>query len=1027
MTKKLVYIAEKPTVSKCIADYYDSKYQNVNHAYDSELKVTTLRMDDTEVCIIPLAGHILSLKDMKQYDEGKDLTWRNVVVSKSPFIPNKFQLLPRPNNSYERVSNFTNKLLNRIAELTRDADEIINVGDPDEEGQLLVDEVFEFLSEHRSYQFNDGVPIYRIFLRSLDPNGVDRAVKKRILNSKVINQSHAAKGRSIADWIWGINLTILATELFGHRFTIKTPEGERRSVLSVGRVQTPILNMIYNREQEIQNFREKIFYNITADMNKAGSANFSGDLNLKQPTLLDELQTSGAMDLEGRLLNQQKASELMGKFRVGAEYQVKHAETSNSKEFAPLPLSIEELQSRMSKRERMSAMETLDVAQSLYMKKIISYPRNNGARYLPVELQNDVVDTLNAIQSLQEPKISSAFELVDNTNMRSKAWNDDKVESHYAIIPTPVITPSLYESLSSSEKKVYLEVVQFYMYMFMPPAEKRSVKATVRHDSDERLELNVSESTYIKLGYREAFDEYRKDQAVDLPALTTGDMVTIQNIKTREGKTRPPSLFNSGSLIEAMINAHLYVEDKSLADRLRGKTSHEITDNDNDVMSGIGTSATRANIIETLKKRGYIEVDKKEQYTTTEKGRTLLQHMPTFIKIPDNTARWQMELDDVRLGKRTLEDFLIQQSNELREVFKSSVEDLGQFLLNNSRQNEVRTPNAKSCPKCEESMTKIEFDNVNGHVVEYKCDNCQTVEQEHDGQFYIKRINVNTKQTCPNCNKGTLLFSEGFSEKANKPYKFLRCNNETCNKFFSTDDSMKIVQKVGGTPTNYKCTCGNILHEIKTEKDGKPIHFFACSDVNHKQNYSVNSKGEPIYPEYANEPCPICKGKLLRRTGVSEKTGKNYDAFHCTTKTCGKWYSRDTVSGKPVFNFSSEKCPKCNSMLEFVTIPYKDKTTGEPKTFKKLSCVNSECKADFNIDSHNKLINPYERRLIEKTQTYMQLLLGSSCPNCKKEVGYYEPAAGSGKQPYYKCSNYKSCGIFLNKNGDKFEMQQPKK
>lgn len=1025
---KICYISEKPSVSRLIEEHYRKRLLNPTINSEPSLKIQHITDGNDTIILIPLAGHILNLYQMHDYPYGKDLSWRDVVRSKKPFIPTEFEVQPRPNNEFEKTPNFTTKLLERVSELTADVDEIVNVGDPDEEGQFLVDEIFDYLRSPAGakFGFHTNAKFTRMFIRSTDDIGVDRAINKRIPNESVRVQGLAAKGRSIADWLWGANLTMLTTELLGSNFIENRNNKKIRPILSVGRVQTPVLNLIATREEEIKNFVPQTFFNIVADMNKDGSDKFQGELNLTKPELLADLENGNSVDANNRLISKAKADELKSKFTVGQQCAVKEAKTTESNEFAPLPLSIEELQGIMSKRYKMSASTTLEVAQQLYMAKFITYPRNNGVRHLPTEMQNDVPSTLAAIFSINEDLFDKAKPLVNENDMSSKVWNDEKAGSHYAIIPTSAISLTSYAQFSTQQRQLYQEVVKYYLYIFMPKAVKRAVKAKVEHKEDAKLELNVSESTYIELGYREAFGEY-KNESKELPKLNTGDLVTIQGINIREGSTRPPEYFTSGTLIKAMEQAYRYVHDDSLRERLKGNVDLEDENAQEFQLSvGIGSSSTRGEILKTLQQRKFVTVDKDDKFYTTDRGRFILNKLPDFIKLPDNTARWQLELDQVRKGEEALDWFIKKQTEELLSFFAPTVEELGKDspLFKYERKVLSVERDVKDCPRCGGKMRREETENSEGvRQVELICENehCHFKEQEVNGVYYTKFVNYPTNRACPNCGKSKLKFSSGFSLKNNKPYSFLNC--EKCGKIFSSNEKMEIEVKKTGTPTNYECEiCHSKLLEQKgvSKTTGKPYHLFVCSSAECDSKYWADTNGKPFYTVYSQDPCPNCGSKMQLSKGV-KKTGEPVSFYRCVNKEkCGFIANADSQN-RMILNISEFTCLECQSKMELVERPYVDKQSGENKVFRYYSCVNPKCKKQYSIDPKTKKpINPYDFRTVEGTQRQTRLIKGSHCPKCKGEVSENVFASNTGKKDYYNCNK---CRIFLDRDGDKFKLQ----
>lgn len=589
-----LFIAEKPNLAKAIANGLgngrtDSGCIRCGH-------------DVVTWCF----GHMLELAWPQDY-KPEYSQWRREHL---PIIPDQWQY---------KVRKDAAKQLAIIGSLLREADSVVNAGDPDREGQLLVDEVLE----HCGYRG----PVARIWLASLDDLSVKKALEKLSDNAVHAPLRDAARARSLADWLVGINAT--------RAMTIKGREGGRSETLSLGRVQTPTLALVVARDREIASFKPVDFFVL-----RAALAHAAGEFT----ATFVPAETQAGLDASGRLVDFTQVAAVLERVN-GAEGVVAESLRENKSKAAPLPHSLSSLQKAASAQLGMSAQEVLDIAQSLYERKLTTYPRTD-CRYLPGEQFDGAAAVLAALSTL--PGLEQIAGTAD-VSLKSAAWNTQKVTAHHAIAPTGELPP---DDLKAAERDLYLMIATAFCLQFHPPMRYEARKITVNL-ADTRWE--VTGRRMADAGWT-AFsrDEEDEQEEASLPPVEQGDAVTCRTVESVRKKTSPPSRYSEGTLIEAMANVHRFVGDADAKATLRET-------------KGIGTEATRAKVLETLKERGYLALDKKS-IISTPLGREIIDLTPPALKDPITTAEWESRLEAIAQGKETLDDFLAEQKRILPEL-----------------------------------------------------------------------------------------------------------------------------------------------------------------------------------------------------------------------------------------------------------------------------------------------------------------------------------------------------------------------
>lgn len=605
-----LFIAEKPSVAKAIA---------------AELGVTG-KGDGFIECgkdrVTWCFGHMLEQAGPDEYtpddvptnDKGRKL-WR---VEELPIIPQQWILRPKDD---------AKKQVKTIGKLIKSATQIVNAGDPDREGQLLVDELL--------VHFNSTQPVLRYWANAIDSVSVKRALTNMKDNREFHGFAHAAEGRGKADWLIGMNLS--------RAYTLRAQRGGSRALLTVGRVQTPSLALVVNRDREIESFKSIPFHTIRAEIKHESGSFWAGWKAKEDQEGLDE---------EGRLIDTQIADKLVeslsGKPGTITDY-IQQAKKQNH----PLTFSLSDMTALASRKFGFSAQDVLDTCQSLYeTHKLTTYPRTDCA-YLPESQFEDAPAVLAAVKAVN-PHLSSIIDRAD-TGIKSRTWNDAKVSAHHGIIPT--MHKGNLNKLNDKERAIYDLVVRAYLAQFYPVHEFLSTTITV----DFQGETFGAKGKVVTFGgwhdvYLDESEEDEGDQDGDeqsLPRMTKGDAIDCGQSVRRDAKTKPPARFTEGTLITAMVNIHRFVTDPQHKKMLREG-------------DGIGTEATRASIIAELKRRNYLETQGKRIVSTTL-GRSMIDALPEVVKSPVLTALYERMLQSVESGKTELSAFITKQEAFIKD------------------------------------------------------------------------------------------------------------------------------------------------------------------------------------------------------------------------------------------------------------------------------------------------------------------------------------------------------------------------
>ncbi|MFJ4085960.1 DNA topoisomerase III [Pseudomonas psychrophila] len=553
-------------------------------------------------------GHLLETAPPDAYDE----RYKRWVLADLPIIPDKWKMRVKP----KTASQFK-----AVKRLLGEASELVIATDADREGEMIARE----LVEHCRYRG----PIQRLWLSALDDASIRKALAALKPGAETFNLYHSALGRSRADWLIGMNMSRL--------FTLLGRQSGYQGVLPVGRVQTPTLRLVVDRDRSISDFIPVAYWAIDVQLKHEGQL-FTAQWRADPDTCDDQ----------DRCLNQAHAQQAAAAINSASSARVTTLRTERMREVAPLPFDLGTLQEVCSKKLGLGAQETLDVAQALYETyKVITYPRSDCG-YLPQSQHSEAPSILAALQQA-DPTLGALAGYLD-PQRRSRAWNDAKVSAHHGIIPT--VAAKNLERLSGKHRAVYTLIRARYLAQFLPNHEYDRTQA----DFDcAGQHLRAVGKQIVEPGWKRALPEAlapakgREAPAPQpLPIMREGLDCAISAVNLKDLWSQPPKPFTEGDLIKAMKNVAKLVQDPLLKQKLKDTT-------------GIGTEATRAGIIQGLLDRGYL-IKNGKALAATAPAFSLIDAVPRAIADPGTTAIWEQALDMVQSGEMTLDVFVAKQA-----------------------------------------------------------------------------------------------------------------------------------------------------------------------------------------------------------------------------------------------------------------------------------------------------------------------------------------------------------------------------
>lgn len=728
-----LFIAEKPSmareISKCLPE--NKNIQKRNGYF--------IQGDDVVTWVV---GHVLHQAEPGDYDD-KYIRWRPQDL---PIVPTEWKLL---------VTDSSRQQFETVKELIGKADIIVNAGDPDREGQLLVDEVLYFVGNTK--------PVQRILLNALDEKSVKSALGDLRDNKDFHNLYQSALARARADWLIGMNLS--------RAYTLSERYKGNKVTLPIGRVKTPTLALVVRRERELADFKPVDYFTVKILYTHENGTFWA----TWQPK--DEQK---GLDPDGRLINKGVAESLVQQLASSLDGMVKSVTKSKKKDLQRLPLSLSSLQVLAGKAYSYDPQTVLDTAQKLYEKKLTTYPRSD-CEYLPPNQYGDRMAILSNLAQSGDEKLSQWAQNADR-NIKSRAWNEKKITAHHAIIPTTVACNV--NSLTQAERNIYFLISQAYIAQFYGEHVYEQTRIVVGQCEEEFV---ANGRVVIEEGWKSLYKRQKSktnadgdepdltdergaesgpkkdaiEEADHLPSVKKNDSVKYTDSSVESKQTKPPSRFTPSTLLQAMKEIHKFVKNEELKKQLKA-------------VSGIGTEATRANIIDELISRGFMKTSgKKQVLSSTDTGYLLVDALPDELLYPDETAIWEERLALMSEGEDTLESFLKDQIQFLQHL----IDKLGfdklvsrdQMMPNvvrtisnqNARRpmdaNQVNLKDLPECPSCKKGRLQRRSGKFGAFLGCTNYPSCRYTQPVGGGQNEDSNLEVpeESKQyICPRCKKG---------------------------------------------------------------------------------------------------------------------------------------------------------------------------------------------------------------------------------------------------------------------------------
>ena len=849
MGKKLI-ITEKPSVAQDYAKVFQVSGKRNGYIENNTYVITW--------CV----GHLVEMV----YPEEYDIRYKKWVLQDLPFLPEKYKygVIKNVQQQYDIVHS----LLQR-----EDIDTVYWAGDSGKEGQTIEENIRNFGGVRK------GMQELRVWIDSQTEAEIKRGMAQAKPMSAYENLGKSGIMRSIEDYAMGINFSRVMSVKYG-KLLNDAAATKGYTAIAIGRVMTCVLGMVVNREREIRNFKETSFYRVVGDFT---DANIEAEWKAVEGSVYFE---STKLYKENGFKEKEDSEALIASFE-GKEAVVRTLEKGISKKKAPLLFNLAELQAECAKRFKISPDQTLQVAQDLYEKKLTTYPRTD-ARVLTTAVAQEIDKTLVPLKGYTPTQQFTDHILTKKryTSIAKTQYTDDsKVTDHYAIIPTGQLTEL--GTLTPLQTKVFDLIVRRFLSIFYPPAEYQTLKLVV---GIEKESLFASAKVLKVLGFLEVLgktledadeDENaedgqkktdknttedggkeKKNNAKKLLALAAvlkqGDILTVNGFEVRESKTTPPKRYTSGSMILAMENAGQLIEDEELRAQIKG--------------SGIGTSATRAEIIKKLIRIGYLNLNQKTQVITPQNFGEMVYEVvamtvPALLN-PKMTASWEKGLDGITNGtvdvndyRAKLEDFIRRETIQIRDqdLTNKIAAQISPFSGKGARGLGARRKLEVQCPACGGEIVKTSFG--------YGCANYNREDAEHSCRFSINNNIAGVKISDAVAKK---LLSEKKTEKLEG---FLAKSGAKFNAALKLTDDGQVVfdfpDRPAPTETNLACPrCS--AHKLK-----KSQWYYEC-ECGFKIGHTV---AQVLISEETMQEL-FASGKTKEKiSGFVSKAGKSFDAY----------------------------------------------------------------------------------------------------------------------------------------------------
>lgn len=759
------------------------------------------------------AGHLLELAPPDYYSEAL----KKWSIKELPIFPEHWYWLPQAR---------TKNQLGVIAKLLKTADEVVVSSDFDREGQLLAVNVLNYCDYHGK--------TLRIKLTATDKTSIERALDNVEDLENTMSLYRSAVARSHCDWLVGMNLTRL--------FSCLASASGQREVVNIGRVITPTVNLVVERDKAIANFKPKDFFEIEVEIavqNGTFKAKWVPDEKL--------------CDSDGHCIDRLQAEAVFNKIK-GKNLVITGVDRSKSQEFPPLPFSQSKLQIYAARHFNLKPVETLEICQALYdsRHKLTTYPRTD-CQYLPT---SQLADAPRILQELAKDPALTGIVAGCDLNRKSRAFSDKKMQGH----PHNAIIPSLGKQdpsgLTPTEFKIYNIIRLFYIAQFYAPAEYDVLSVKAECEGEQFV---VRGRTLVKPGYRVIFhesdldddDEGKAKQGTEnkpakLPPMVSGEKGFVRNADFLTKKTRAPKHFDNASLIEAMTNIAKYIDDPNFK-KILTETN------------GLGTEPTRPVIIKNMQDFGWI-TEVNGHFEATEKAVRTMSALPEDIKSAGMTALWEQNLDGIVNAGQDEVQFENRICTWINSVLQrcctaQAAEKIAKLLALPSNKAQFK------CEKCGHPLTRLK--GKYGYFFVCNNEDCKQIYQDERGKP-APLFNPETAPKCPYCGGPLRRF------KSKTGTHFWKCQNDKCGKI--VDDNR------GRPQMPVKCPkCDGFVVRLH----GKYGWFWKCQ----------NQTCATIYEDLAGKPllqmpnCPKCGAPM--RLISHKKTGEAIEPFFvCSNKSC---------------------------------------------------------------------------------------------------------------------------------------------
>ena len=857
MGKSLI-ITEKPSVAQEFA-----KVLRVSGRGDGFI-------ENQEYVITWCVGHLVALV----YPESYDIKYKKWRLEDLPFLPRdyKYDVIKEVKKQYDIVHGMLHR---------EDIDRVYWAGDAGKEGQTIEENIRNFGG------VREGMEELRVWIDSQTEEEILRGIKEAKPMSSYANLGKSGIMRTIEDYAMGINFSRVMSVKYGNLLNDAAGTSSYTAI-AVGRVMTCVLGMVVIREREIRNFKETPFYRVIGTFSNAGiEAEWKAVEGSK-------FYQSPLLYKENGFREEKSANELIEQL-TGKQAIVDDISKSVSRKKAPLLFNLAELQAECSKRFKISPDETLQVAQDLYEKKLTTYPRTD-ARVLSTAVAREIYKNISKLKGY-EPTEAYVDHIMGKklySNITNTSYTDDsKVTDHYAIIPTGQLTEL--NSLNSLQRAVFDVIVRRFLSIFYPPAEYENVKLTVAVDGEKFFSSSkvLKNQGYLEVATppkKKSFEEENarilgggtaennsenesdEDEIKVNPkallelaeTLNKGDEISVSGYGVKYGKTSPPKRYTSGSMVLAMENAGQLIEDEELREQIKG--------------SGIGTSATRAEIIKKLVRIGYLNLNKKTQILTPENlGEMVFEvvnmTVPALLN-PKMTASWEKGLEGITQGTVDFWDYRNKLENYIRTETEKMIgqnirfelaDRISDFAGKNGKGAGARRKLGSKCPACGGEMVTTPFG--------YGCSNYK---KDKSGCNFnigeIAGVSLTEEQVKKLLDEGRTDTIRGFKSKAGKKFdaclKLTKDENGKCNVSFDFENVEDIILEDISCPM-----CGG---KIK-----KTSYGFGCASYNKDNPFSCKFS----IGQMCGKNIPESQVRLLLMNGTTEvirgfksKTGKRFDA-----------------------------------------------------------------------------------------------------------------------------------------------------